>query len=144
MIKVFSILAFTLSVSSAYAGIGFDGCYQLYKPSSMYPAFCLEGTAEEGISGAGVRLVIFGTNTDKVVHCSKSSGAGMTFDSFTYELNGKKELILENVTSTDGHKEGDAVFGRTRLKFIEVDRATSDRLMRTAGSDAACSNGWNL
>lgn len=128
---------------AAHAGLGFDGCYQLFETGSLSPAFCLEGTAEEGINGAGVRLVIFRTNTDRVAHCSKSSASGMTANSFQYELNGQTEMSLEKVKTENGLKQGEAVFGQTRLQFSEIDQATTDRLLRTARKDDACLKaGW--
>src|SRR4051812_33619772 len=131
MKKVLFVLGLTLAgfAPSAHAGLGFDGCYQLYLPNTMFPALCLEGTAEEGINGAGVRLVIFRTNTDRVAHCSKSSASGMSANSFEYFLNGKKEFSFDNVTTKDGLKQGDATFGGTHLKFVQLYDAHFTRLM---------------
>lgn len=122
MLKNLTILGFSLMATTSYGSdeFDFDGCYQLYAPSTMYPGFCLAGTTEEGINGAGVRLVMFHTNTDDVAACMKSSASKMTSDSFVFESRGRAEMILKNVEIKSGSKQGDAVLGRTRLKFHEV------------------------
>ena len=124
--------------SVAHADPGFDGCFQLYVPGAMYPAFCLQGTTEEGIGGSGARLAIFATNTDRLVYCSKSTASAMTADSYLFELNGKKEMILENVKDVSGRKEGDAIFGSTRLKFMEIDAGNTLRLLGIANKRNDC------
>lgn len=140
--KVIYTLVF-VSVFPAYAALDFDGCFQLYQPNVMYPVFCLEGTTEEGVGGSGTRLVIFGTNTDRVVHCSKSSGTTMTAQTFEYLLNGQKELSLVGVSQNEGRLSGEAIFGRTVLKFIELDAETSQSLLVKASASTAClSAGW--
>ena len=120
------------SVALGQSRLGFDGCYQLYMPSTMYPAFCLQGTAEEGIGGSGVRLVIFRTNTDRIAKCALSSGSGMTRESFTFEMDGRVELELKNVRTISGRNEGDAIFGRTALKFMEINDRDTNRLFQVA------------
>jgi len=142
MKKLYSllVLTFVFAATSAQTAprLGFDGCYQLYLPGTMYPAFCLQGTAEEGINGSGVRLAIFGTNTDRLVQCLVSTSSGMTDTSFVFERNGKAEMTLQNVQTKNGRKEGDAIIGRTNLKFMEINSRDTDRLMNIANSSANC------
>lgn len=126
MVLGVSLLSFS---SMSQASDGFDGCYQLYMPQTMLPVICLQGTTEEGIAGSGVRLAIFGTNTNKVVHCSRSSGSGMTYKVFTYMLKGKEELRLTVQKEKAGHKEGEAKLGKTTTKFIEIDDSNTERLL---------------
>ncbi len=130
-------------VSAGHADLGFDGCFQLYQTSAMFPIFCLEGTAEEGIGGSGVRLVIFETNSDQVSHCSRSSGSAMTSSHFEFELNAMKEFSLDVLKTQNGRKSGSAVFGHTQLSFAQIDKLTSDQLMAAARSTATCIDvGW--
>ena len=133
-----TLIALLAFASVAHADPGFDGCFQLYVPGAMYPAFCLQGTAEEGIGGSGARLAMFATNTDRLVYCSKSTLAKATVDSYTFELNGKNEMTLENVKDVSGRKEGDAIFGSTRLKFMEIDAGNTIRLLGIANKSAGC------
>jgi len=133
-----SILFCSAASAAPQAAIEFDGCYQLYMPGAMYPAFCLQGTSEEGIGGSGARLAIFGTNPARVIQCSKSSGSDGTLNSYSYLLNGNKELSLENVKLVNGKKEGDAVLGNNRLKFLEIDADNAARLMKIANSARNC------
>lgn len=116
--------------------LGFDGCYQLYMPGSMFPAFCLQGTAEEGIGGAGVRLAIFGTNTSRVVKCARSSASRMTENSFEFHLDGRKEMALTEVQIKNQRKAGFATFGSTRLNFAEFGAPETSRLLAIA--NGAC------
>jgi hypothetical protein len=118
--------------------LGFDGCYQLYKSQSMYPVICLQGTAEEGIAGAGVRLAIFGTNTNKVIKCATSSGSAMDFTSFTFMMNGKEELHMTVRQEQEGRKQGEVKLGKTVLDFSEVDDQNTDRLLDIANK--SCQN----
>ncbi len=138
----FAILA--LFPAPAEAALSFDGCYQMYLPSTMYPAFCLDGTAEEGINGSGARLVIFGTNSSNVAHCSVSTSSVLWVNSYAFEIDGVTELKLENAYADyRGRVSGDVVTGRTRLKFMQLDGTTAQRLMGIARSSRACIDaGW--
>ncbi len=115
---------------SGAPSLAFDGCYQLYQTGSLYPAFCLQGTMEEGINGSGVRLAII--DADKVIKCSKSSASGMTRDSFTYKIDGRVELELKNVKIESNKKVGDAIIGSTQLKFMEINANDTQRLIGIA------------
>jgi hypothetical protein len=140
MIRLLSLLAIAFAASgpqTAHAAFDFDGCFQLYRPNVMYPAFCLDGTKEEGINGAGARLVIFGTNTDRIIACGKSSALGGGADSLEFIQNGKKELILKNVKLENGRLVGDAVLGKTELNFIQV-KEESKRLLGKFYDDKRC------
>lgn len=107
--------------SSSYASHDLDGCYQLYLPDTLFPVFCLQGTIEEGIGGAGVRLGVFKTNTSMLAGCSRSTKFGVEESgSYFYEVNDKKEMILSNVVEERGRLEGEATFGKTTLKFIQI------------------------
>jgi hypothetical protein len=141
MKSILTTAIMTIASTAAFAEsgrLGFDGCYVMYQPSVMYPAFCLQGTAEEGIAGSNVRLAIFGTNTDKVISCLRSDASAMTEDSYTFIVQGRKEMILKNVVINQDRKQGDVVLGRTELKFLELDNETTDRLMSIA--QESCSN----
>lgn len=126
MILGASVLSFA-SMSKA-SGLDFDGCYQLYVPGAMYPAFCLQGTTEEGINGSNVRLAIFGTNTSRVIKCARSSASNVTANSFTYFINSREELRLTVKEVKSGRRIGDAKLGNTTLKFMELDSSTMQRL----------------
>lgn len=132
MLKVFATVSFFFLATTSLSAesLELDGCYQLYVPNAMYPALCLAGTAEEGIDGAGVRLVMFNTNSDTVAACMKSSQSSWTSNSFTFIVNGKKELIFKNIKVEDGVMLGDAVFGRTSLKFVQIDAANTRRMIQ--------------
>lgn len=123
----------------AQAGsLSYDGCYQLFMPGAMYPAFCLSGTAEEGIGGAGARMVIFHTNTDRVIACSSSSSLAEYGNTFEFIIAGRKELILRTLTFDPAIKMGDAVFGKTTLKYMQLDAATTKRLMAKWQTEPKC------
>jgi len=138
MNRIFAAFALVLTSPVAQASIGFDGCFQLYRPSVMAPAFCLDGTAEEGIGGAGARLVIFGTNSDRIIACASSSAIGGWGDSLTFIQNGRPELILKNVKMEDGILQGDAILGKTELKFLKIDETNSKRLIGKFYQDQRC------
>jgi hypothetical protein len=135
-----ALAAFALVFSSSFAQAAakFDGCYQLYLPNIMYPAFCLDGTTEEGIGSAGARLVFFGTNTDRIIACGSSSALVIRGDSLEFVQIGQSELILKNVTMNRGFLQGDAVLGSTELKFLKLDDANSSRLLKKFYQDERC------
>lgn len=124
--------------SAAQAAFNFDGCFQLVTRGAMYPAFCLSGTNEEGINGAGVRLVIFGTNTDRVIACGLSSSLGGSEDSLEYIQNDVKELVLSEVKESGGRLQGKATLGRTVLDFFQINQDDSSRLMQKFYDDKRC------
>ena len=112
--------------------MGFDGCYVLFEQGSLFPAFCLQGTTEEGINGSGVRLAIFETNTTEVIKCAKSSSLSMSDNTLSYEIDGKVALELTDVKLKDDLKVGKAKLGRTQLKFSELSAEKSKNLIRSA------------
>lgn len=114
--------------------VAFDGCYQLYKPGSLYPAFCLHGTTEEGINGSGVRLAIF--DARELIKCGKSSASAMSSNSFTYKVQGRVELELKNVTVENNKRVGDAIIESTQLKFMEINAFETKIL--TGIADKSC------
>lgn len=123
-------------------GVNFDGCYQMLVPGAMYPAFCLFGTTEEGINGSGVRMVVFGTNTNRVIACLKSSASGISNNEFFFEAENAKQLILKNI-STDGSKkpvQGDVLMGRTALNFVYLSPDTSANLVTAYQAHRECQN----
>jgi hypothetical protein len=125
--------------------LGFDGCYHLVKEGDAgdqdeYPAICLQGTAEEGINGAGVLLATIDIESDQVIKCFKSSASGMTRDSFTYESNGQVQLELKNVKLKNRIRVGDAIFGGSQLKFTELNSSDSRKFIRIANRDRSCKN----
>jgi hypothetical protein len=133
------IIALALAAFPAAShAAGYDGCYQLVVPGAMYPKFCLQGTTEEGLNGANVRLAIFRTNTEILLHCARSSASAGNETGFTFEVNGVKEMILSNVTSSNGVRTGDATFGSTKLNFVQFGAETALRLMKIANSDPRC------
>ncbi len=138
MIRIFAAIVLIFSTPSAQAAFDFDGCFQLYLPNVMYPAICLSGTTEEGINGAGVRLAVFGPNTDQVIACATSSALGGSADSLEFIRNGQPELILKNVKMENGVFEGDALLGRNELRFLKIDPATSMRLMNNFYAEERC------
>ncbi|HEX4925764.1 MAG TPA: hypothetical protein VFV50_16845 [Bdellovibrionales bacterium] len=124
--------------SAAEAGpspYDYDGCYQLYTMGAMFPAFCLQGTAEEGIAGSSARLTIFKTNTAKVAACRKSSTIEVGMGTFTFNIAGRPEMILKNVTTNNELKSGEAVFGSTTLKFTELSGEPAKRLSAIAATE---------
>lgn len=137
----FQLLLFCFFSTKSLAAVNYDGCYLLFMPSATAPSFCLDGTNEEGISGAGARLVIFRTNTDLITACAVSSALGASEDSFEFILNNKKELVLSEVKLNRSRLEGIATFGKTKLQFIEMDSTTSKRLLSKFYNEPKC---WNL
>lgn len=139
--KTLSIISATLFLSAAapaLAGPGFDGCYQLVIPQQTYPVFCLEGTTEEGINGAGVRLAIFGNGSENVRFCTKSVSAAMTAQSFSLVSDNKTQLSLENVVTIEGLKKGDAVIGAYHLRFEELNAERMARSLALMNASAEC------
>lgn len=133
-----SLLMCCLLPAASFASNNYDGCYQLYMPGSMYPSFCLEGTLEEGISGSGVRLVIFDTNTVLISACAVSSSLEGSGNSLEFILGNKKELIMSDVKLIQSRLEGTATFGKTSLKFIQISESESKRLLSIFYSEAKC------
>ncbi|OFZ81200.1 MAG: hypothetical protein A3K03_09195 [Bdellovibrionales bacterium RIFOXYD1_FULL_44_7] len=143
MKKIYSLLALTFVFATistqAAPRPGFDGCYQLHgQEDIMYPAFCLQGTTDEGTNGSGVRLAIFGPNTDRLTQCLVSTSSSMTETSFVFELNGKAEMIMKNIQIINGRKVGDALIAKAKLKFIEINSHDTNHLMYIANSSANC------
>lgn len=120
------------------AAIHFDGCYQLYLPSVMYPVFCLDGTNEEGIGGSGARLVIFHPNSSRVSACGLSTAVRSMTNSFEFYLQDKKEIILSDIASWDNGIEGNATFGSSTLKFIQLSQTTTKHLLSKFYSEGRC------
>lgn len=133
---MFSLIGF----SSAQASFQFDGCYQMYLPNVMYPAFCLIGTSEEGIGGSGARLVIFSTNSDQILACGKSTSLDFSSNSLKFIQNGTAELILRNLKTENLRLEGDATLGKTNLKFIQISPSESQHLMDKFYDEVRCQN----
>lgn len=117
-----------------------DGCYQMYLPGAMYPAFCLQGMAEEGIGGAGARLVIFSTNTSNISACLKSSSLSGTANSLEFIVGKKKEMVLSNIKSMGLTIEGDATFGKTTLKFMKLGKQSEQQLLTVFYAQRECQN----
>lgn len=137
----FRLLLFCFFSTKSFAAVNYDGCYQLFMPSATAPSFCLDGTNEEGIGGAGARLVIFRTNTDLITACAVSSALGVSENSFEFILNNKRELVLSEVKLNRFRLEGIATFGKTKLQFIQIDASTSKRLLSKFYDEPKC---WNL
>lgn len=135
---LFTVLALCLFTAISQAAVNYDGCYQLYLPGSMYPSFCLDGTQEEGISGSGTRLVIFDTNSDAISACAVSSSLFMSTNSLEFILGKTKELILSDVELLQSRLEGTATFGKTILKFIQINESLSKRLLSKIYSETKC------
>lgn len=142
MKSIFLTLALsTLFTANAQATPDWDGCYQLYMPSTtMYPVVCLDGTNEESINGAGVRMVIFHTNTNMISACAVSSALRGSNNSLEFILGSNKEMILSNVQNHNGRFEGKALFGKSQLNFIQVDQANTKRLLQKFYSEPKCKN----
>lgn len=134
------IAVLLFSASKSYGAIDWDGCYQLYLPGSMHPAVCIDGTNEEGINGAGVRLVIFRTNTDVISACGLSSSLQGTQNSLEFMTGSTPQMILKNVEAVASRLEGDATFGKTNLKFLKIDAHTTKRLLNKFYSEQKCRN----
>jgi hypothetical protein len=122
------------------AAINFNGCYQLYVPGSMYPSFCIDGTQEEGINGSGVRLVVFESNTDLIIGCALSSALSVSGDSLEFIVGNRKELIMSEVKPIQSRLEGTATFGKTSLKFIQIEESLSKRLLSKFYFEPKCVN----
>lgn len=136
-----TLLGFSLvNMAPAQASFQFDGCYQMYLPNVMYPAFCLSGTSEEGIGGSGARLVIFSTNSDQILACGKSSSLDFSSNSLQFIQNGTAELVLKNLKTENLRLEGDVVLGRTNLKFIQISPSESQHLMDKFYNEDRCQN----
>ena len=117
----FGLLSATSFQASAKSISNFDGCYQLYMPSTMYPVVCVQGTTEEGINGSEARVTLFHVNSSEVETCFKTTASGVngTANSYFFEVKGVKEMIFSKVEIKDGRKIGDVTFGKTTLKFME-------------------------
>lgn len=102
----------------------FDGCYQLLDTGVMYPAICLSGTNEEGIGGSGARMAIFHTNTDELSACLHSTGLQISDEEFVFEIDGRRELVLNNFTRTQKTLSGGAKVGSTQMQFVKLNDAT--------------------
>jgi len=127
------ILGFGLMVLATQASAeSFDGCYLLYQPNVVYPTICLQGTLEEGIGGAGVRLTVFATNTATVKACVKSTSLVMTPEELRFQVNGKDELILKNLDKSEGILKGDAIIGSSTFKFGKLDEKAESYLTKIA------------
>ncbi|PIT98794.1 MAG: hypothetical protein COT74_13965 [Bdellovibrionales bacterium CG10_big_fil_rev_8_21_14_0_10_45_34] len=132
------VFVFFAFFTSAIANVGnanassFDGCYQLLDTGVMYPAVCISGTEEEGISGAGARLAVFNTNTTELAACLISTALKISDKEFIFEIDGQKELVLNNFNTDYGVLKGDATVGRTKIKFVKLSTESTQRLMESA------------
>lgn len=134
---LFSVM-FSMNVNASSSLL--DGCYQMYQPGSMHPAFCLQGMAEESLGGAGVRLVAFKTNTSRIAACLKSSSLKGTANSLEFIVGKKKEMILSNIKYLGMTVEGDATFGSTTLKFMKLGKQSEDHLLAVFYEQRKCQN----
>ncbi len=128
--------------SDSLASAHLDGCYQMLLPGSMYPAFCLSGTMEEGIGGAGVRLVIYGANTNIITGCAVSSKTGFTKEGeFFFEAEGARQLTLRNVeVKNEKPVSGDVQIGKTNLKFVFIEDRYTNPLKQAYAKHQECQN----
>lgn len=139
MRRIFAALTLScLFATTSQAAVNYDGCYQLYMPGSMYPSFCLDGTQEEGIGGAGARLVIFDTNSDSISACAVSSSLGGPVNTLEFILGDRKELTMSDVKLVQSRLEGTATFGKTSLRFIQINTALSIRLLSKLFAEPKC------
>ncbi len=101
MIKLFFGLLTMLVGSQAFAVPTFaDGCYQMYKPSTVYPVLCVSGSAEEGIGGSNARVGLIGPNSTEVAWCGSTESIKNSSDklSVTYSFDagtGIRKIILD-------------------------------------------------
>lgn len=120
---------------------GYDHCYQLYVQGAMYPVICMDGTANDTINGAGALMVVFHTNTDMISACARASALESKADgSFSFIADGSPQFILSNIVLKQGRSLGDALIGRTALKFMTIDKKDQERLMKKALADRKCTD----
>ena len=140
MKKIWSLpLVFiTIVASASPENLQFDGCYQLYTPGTRLPAFCLRGTSEVPSEKNMALLAVFGKFSQKIETCTKAAIVGQTDNSFFFELDGIKQLVLENVKVVNERKEGDAIFNGTRAQFVEYTGTGAARLLDAVNSTPVC------
>lgn len=141
MIKILSVVLLPMLLSSiSFAQVNFDGCYQLYAVGTMYPAFCLSGTTEEGINGSGARLTLFKTNTDSPLACAVSSSLKMTANSLTFIVGSSPELKMTVLSTKANGLEGIVTFRSTTLNFMQYDSATTQKLFNKVATETGCAS----
>lgn len=90
-----------------------NGCYELILVGvGNGPLLCLDGTNEEGIGGAEVRVVI-GKSTDLVSWCGSSTFSGFENKLYTIKVNikGTTNSMVFSGSATDGKvKFGNSIY----------------------------------
>ena len=135
-------LGFLLTAGITFAAppveFDYDGCFQLYSESATFPAFCLSGTTEEGIGGAGARLILFNPSSGDVIACILSSGLNVTENAFEFQVKGSAEngIILQG-----GIMSGRAKLGKTELSYSLLNRLDTEKLIKSwLSSTVECSS----
>ncbi len=107
----------------------------------MYPTYCIWGTKEEGINGAGVRVAIFGTNSNRIIACLSSSASGIRDDQFYIEAEGAIQLAMKDIEKLPGFNrfQGKVLFGKKELLFIHLEK-NIEALLDAWEKDTQCKN----
>jgi hypothetical protein len=131
---VVSVVLAALAAQASQAGTGFDGCYQLDDGKETLhpsPIICLSGTAEVLINGAGVRAGIF-SRAINTLDCGKSTSSRMTRKSFVWIFDGREEIVLRSLNTSNGLKSGNAIFKGEKFTFKETEAWLTSRLLTRA------------
>jgi hypothetical protein len=144
-----------VSLASADELIGFDGCYQLYLSSSLYPVICISGSAEEGISGAEVRVVSVGPNSDRVGFCRKTTSSGPAESAqgrnrSVYEFEESspiRTIAFDGALNAEGREEGSVTITErgkpSKLSYLKLLPEDTRTAMKAFRSERCRQNGIN-
>lgn len=134
----FALLA---SIPSLSYALNADGCFQLYRPSVMYPIICVDGSNEEGIGGRGARVALVGPNSLVVRKCLLTKS--IRFEG-TPETN-KTTFFFENsetvrfngaINPQSNNEEGTVTIGSTALNYVRL--ADPSRILRAVYDSGKC------
>lgn len=136
-----SIVLCSIFFSSLSFAVGSDGCFQMYTVGAMYPVFCLDGSNEEGIGGAGARLSFFKTNLDVPSDCFITSRltTDLSGKNIDIDVNGKREMEIHfNGKNEHNLRQGTVQLGKTELKFVEINSTHTSRFLKNLYSTQLC------
>lgn len=120
-----------------------DGCFQMVKPSVMYPVICVDGSGEEGIGGAGARVALVGPNSLIVRWCGLTSRLQMSGDvtknQTTYFFEAASDSIrFDGSVNENGTEVGTVTIGSSTFNYVRLTEEQTLEVLRAVYDSGKC------
>jgi hypothetical protein len=142
-VKIAAILVSLTSFSSMGLSLNLDGCFQLYRPGSLFPVVCVDGAHEEGIGGSGARVSIIGPNSLEVHSCSITASIRINEDItknktvYVFE-DGETIKFNGTVNSSTNSEEGTIKIGNSEFNYTRLSQADAQPILEAVDESGLC------